>query len=361
MPKNAYIHIPFCKSKCNYCSFTSFETTDLIKDYLLALTKEIQHYYNGEKLNTLYLGGGTPSLMNAEQVKSIVDMFDFEDDAEITIETNPNDVTENFLKRIFSAGVNRLSMGVQTFDDDILKIIGRRHTSWEALNALDIAKNVGFKNVSIDFIYGLPNQTMDKFKSDIGKAVTLPIKHISFYGLKIDEGCKFALNMPKNLPDSDMQADMYEFLCEFLPKNDFEHYEISNFSQKGFNSRHNLNYWNNNSYYGFGVSAHGFDGEKRYSNKCNLKEYLKNSIEHESAVVLSKQEKLEEEIFLGFRKASGINVERIKQLYGFDFEKEFKNILEKYKEYFIKTERGYAFDTKGFLISDLILSEFMFD
>ena len=122
-----------------------------------------------------------------------------------------------------------------------------------------------------------------------------------------------------------------------------------------------MNYWDNNTYYGFGVSAHGFDGGKRYSNKCNLKEYLKNSIEHESAVVLSKQEKLEEEIFLGFRKASGINLEKIKQVYDFNFEKEFKNILEKYKEYFIKTERGYAFDTKGFLISDLILSEFMFD
>lgn len=361
MPKNAYIHIPFCKSKCNYCSFTSFETVDFLEEYLIALKNEIKYFYNREKLNTLYIGGGTPSLMKAEQVKSIVDMFDFEDDAEITIEVNPNDVNETFLQGVFSFGVNRLSMGVQTFDDEILKIIGRRHTAEEALMALEIAKNVGFENVSIDFIYGLPDQTMEGFKADIEKAVNLPIKHISFYGLKIDEGCKFAQNMPENLPDSDMQADMYEFLCDFLPKNGFEHYEISNFSKKGFNSRHNLNYWDNNSYYGFGVSAHGFDGMIRYSNKINLKDYIKNPLEHEIGTTLSKDERLEEEIFLGFRKASGIDVSKIKRIYNFDFEKEFKNVLDKYKDYLVKTENGYAFNTKGFLISNLILSEFMFD
>ena len=360
MTKNAYIHIPFCKSKCNYCSFTSFETVDFLPAYLIALKNEIEHFYNGEKLNTLYFGGGTPSLLSVEQIKSIYDLFNFKEDAEITIEVNPNDVTSNFLKGVFDIGINRLSMGVQTFDDEILKIIGRRHTSSEALKALDIAKNVGFNNVSIDFIYGLPNQTMEKFMADIEKAVTLPIKHISFYGLKIEDGCKFASDMPKNLPDSDLQADMYEFLCDFLPKNGFEHYEISNFSKKGFNSRHNLNYWDNNSYYGFGVSAHGFDGILRYSNKTNLKDYIKNPLEHEIGTTLSKDERLEEEIFLGFRKASGIDVEKIKRVYSFDFEKEFKNVLDKYKDYFVKTEKGYALNTKGFLISNLILSEFMF-
>lgn len=361
MVKNAYIHIPFCKSKCNYCSFTSFETTDFIEKYLKALREEIKFFYKKENLNTLYIGGGTPSLLSVEQIQSIINLFNFEKNAEISIEVNPNDVSKKFLKGLLNLGINRLSMGVQTFNDDILKIIGRRHTSSEALKAINIANEVGFENVSIDFIYGLPNQTMEIFRNDIEKAINLPITHISFYGLKIENGCKFALNMPDNLPDMDMQADMYEFLCEYLPKNNFEHYEISNFSKKGCSSRHNMNYWNNNFYYGFGVSAHGFDGDIRYSNKCDLKKYLANPCEHENCIKLSKSEKLEEEIFLGFRKAEGIDVERVKTLYDFDFEKNFKDVLDKYKDYFFKTEKGYAFNTKGFLISDLILSEFMFE
>lgn len=361
MVKNAYIHIPFCKSKCNYCSFTSFETTGFIDEYLKSLIQEIKFFYKNENLKTLYIGGGTPSLLAVEQIQSIVNLFNFEKNAEISIEVNPNDVSEQFLNGLLNLGINRLSMGVQTFNDDILKLIGRRHTSKEALNAINIAHKVRFENVSIDFIYGLPNQTMYTFKNDIKTAINLPITHISFYGLKIENGCKFASNMPDNLPDLDMQADMYEFLCEYLPKNNFEHYEISNFSKNGYNSCHNMNYWNNNSYYGFGVSAHGFDGDVRYSNKCNLKKYFANPCEHEICIKLSKNEKLEEEIFLGFRKAEGIDLERIKNLYDFDFENKFDYILDKYKNYFLKTEKGYAFNTQGFLISDLILSEFMFE
>lgn len=359
MIKNAYIHIPFCKSKCNYCSFTSFVDSLNIEKYLFCLKNEIKHFYENEKLNTLYFGGGTPSLLNINQIKELLNLFDFEDNAEITVELNPNDVDENYLDNLLNIGINRLSFGVQTFDDEILKIIGRRHTSNEAINIVNLSKKAGFDNVSIDLIYGLPNQTIDYFKKDLEMAVSLPITHLSFYGLKIEEGCKFYNNMPKNLPDLDIQADMYEFLCEFLENCGYEHYEISNFSKNGFNSKHNLNYWNNNSYYGFGVSAHGYDGNIRYSNKKNLIDYLNNPLEHFEMNKLTSQQKLEEEIFLSFRKAEGVNIKVIKDKFNIEFESNYSNILQKYNNYLIRTNQGYAFNTKGFLISNLILSEFI--
>ena len=359
MTKNAYIHIPFCKSKCNYCSFVSFVDLENIEKYLFCLKREIKYFYANEKLNTLYFGGGTPSMLSAIQIKELLNLFNFEENAEITIELNPNDIDESYLENLLNMGVNRLSFGIQTFNDNILNIIGRRHNSKEAVNVVELAKKVGFNNVSIDLIYGLPNQTMADFKNDLEMAVTLPIAHLSFYGLKIDEGCKFYENLPENLPDTDIQADMYEFLCKFLKENNFEHYEISNFSKKGFNSRHNLNYWDNNSYYGFGISAHGYDGNIRYSNKNNFKDYFKNPLEHMTVSKLTLQQKLEEEIFLGFRKAEGIDIKNIDEKYNIDFENKYSDILLKYDEFFIKTVNGYAFNTRGFLISNSILSEFI--
>lgn len=359
MIKNAYIHIPFCKSKCNYCSFTSFVDISNVEKYLSCLKQEIKYFYGEEPLNTLYLGGGTPSLLLVNQIKELLDLFNFEKNAEITIELNPNDIDKKYLENLLELGINRLSFGVQTFNNDILKIIGRRHNAEEALKVVELANNIGFENLSIDLIYGLPNQTMADFKKDLEIAVNLPITHLSFYGLKIEEGCKFYNSMPDNLPDSDMQADMYEFLCEFLANNNFEHYEISNFSKQGFNSRHNLNYWDNNSYYGFGISAHGYDGEIRYSNKNNFKDYFKNPVEHFEITKLTAQQKLEEEIFLGFRRGCGINILSVNEKFGIDFEKKYSNILQKYSDYLIKTPVGFAFNTKGFLISNIILSEFV--
>lgn len=359
MIKNAYIHIPFCKSKCNYCSFTSFTKPDLIEQYVCSLKNEIEHFYEHEKLNTLYFGGGTPSLLSIAQLEEILNLFSFEFCAEITLEANPNDLSAKYLDNILNIGINRLSIGVQTFNDNILKIIGRRHSSSEAFEAVLLAKKAGFNNISIDLIYGLPNQTIENFKNDLEIAVSLPVQHLSFYGLKIEEGCRFYDNSPKNLPNIDLQADMYELLCEFLKKHCFEHYEISNFSKNGFNSRHNLNYWNNNSYYGFGISAHGFDNNVRYSNKNNLDDYFNNPLEHDSSYILSEDEKLEEEIFLGFRKGSGIDIQDVNNKFGINFEEKYSNILKKYETFFIRTNFGYAFNTKGFLISNEILSEFI--
>lgn len=357
--KNAYIHIPFCKSKCKYCSFVSYPRAEIKAKYLQALKKEIQFRYKGETLETLYFGGGTPSLLTIEEFDELINLFKYDNTTEITAELNPETITLDYLKKLKSTGVNRLSFGCQTFDDKILKQIGRRHSAKDVENAVFWAKQAGFDNISLDFIYGLPNQTTDSFVQDLQHAKALGVQHISLYGLKIDEGCYFYKNPPENLPDEDTQADMYLKAIEVL--DDFEHYEISNFSKKGFNSRHNLNYWNNNTYYGFGCSAHGYENGIRYFNTTDLDEYINAPTIHKDEHKLTPQEQLEEEIFLGFRKMEGINVEKINQKFKIDFRKKYATTLNKYTsyKYLSETNTGFKLTTEGILVSNVILSEFL--
>lgn len=354
MVKSAYIHIPFCKSKCKYCSFISFPKLELKKNYLDALKMEIKSSYKGELLNTLYFGGGTPSLLTITEFKELIGFFNIDENTEITTELNPEALTVEYLKGLKDSGINRISLGCQTFDDEILKLIGRRHDSKQVENAVRTVKDVGFKNVSLDFIYGLPTQTTEGFKKDLIHAKELGVEHISLYGLKIDEGCYFASHNPKNLPDDDIQADMYLKAVEILK--DFEHYEVSNFGKP---SRHNLNYWNCENYYGFGVAAHGYLGDTRYSNVETLEEYIKNPQKRGIEKVLTKQEKLEEEIFLGFRKMEGIDIRAINQKYNIDFEQKYSDIIKKYTKFFTQTEKGYALNIQGVMVSNVILSEFL--
>lgn len=354
---NVYIHIPFCKSKCHYCSFISFPKLELKEDYLNALKQEIKHRYRGEKLNTLYFGGGTPSILEPNEFEEIINLFNFNNNAEITTELNPENITEEYLKNLKNTKINRLSFGSQTFNDKILKAIGRRHNAQDIEKAVKLAQQVGFDNISLDFIYGLPNQTIEDFTKDLLHACKLNIQHISLYGLKIDEECYFYKNPPKNLPDEDNQADMYLKAIETL--SDFEHYEISNFCKKGFHSKHNLNYWENNNYYGFGCAAHGYENGIRYFNYTDLNKYINNPTTFENSHKLSKQEQLEEEIFLGFRKMEGINITEIQNKFNIDFENKYKTTLEKYKDYFEKTKNGYKLSNNGILISNIILSEFL--
>lgn len=361
MVKNAYIHIPFCKSKCKYCSFVSYPTLDLKKQYLEALQKEIQHFYENEPLNTLYIGGGTPSILSIDEIAETVKNFMFEPNAEITVELNPETLTAEYFQGLRETGVNRISLGCQTFDDSILKQIGRRHSAEQVNIAVKLAQNCGFENISLDFIYGLPAQTIDGFAQDLLTAIELGVKHISLYGLKIDEGCYFYSNPPENLPDNDTQADMYLKAIEILKENNFEHYEISNFAIKGFESRHNLNYWDNNSYYGLGIAAHGYKHGVRYSNYEKFEDYFKFPHIHNSTHRVNKDEQLEEEIFLGFRKMKGIDVKRINEKFDVDFEKKYEKILKKYLEtnYLIKTKNGYALSDEGILVSNIILADFI--
>lgn len=361
MVKNVYIHIPFCKSKCKYCSFVSFPELEKKEDYLNALKNEINNLYEKEELNTLYFGGGTPSLLTSAEFNDLIKLFNTNNNTEITAELNPETLNFKYLKELKNIGINRISLGCQTFNDKVLKQIGRRHNSAQVKDTVHFAQDAGFTNISLDFIYGLPSQTREDFVSDLKTAINLGIQHISLYGLKIDEGCGFYKNPPKNLPDDDMQADMYMDAIKILTEEGFEHYEISNFSKPEFNSKHNLNYWDNNSYYGFGIAAHGYKNNIRYSNYNTLEDYIKNPLQHKEETFLTKETRLEEEIFLGFRKMSGLNKFSINKKYNIDFDKKYASVLNKYMQtkHLTQTDYGYKLSDDGILVSNIILSDFI--
>ena len=363
--KSAYIHIPFCRSKCNYCSFVSGVNIDKKTGYLYSLLKGIDYYYDGTPLETLYIGGGTPSVMDTDELGKIFSKFNFSENPEITIEVNPNDVTSEYMSALKSIGFNRISMGAQSFNDNILKLIGRRHNSDEIYKAVEITKNAGFSNISLDLIYGLPTQTIEDFRYDLEELIKLDISHLSLYGLKIEEGCYFYNNRPDNIPDEDMQADMYLLAGELTSKNGYEHYEVSNYAKPEFNSRHNTNYWKCGEYWGFGLSAHGYVDNIRYSNTTDLDKYLSSPTSREFGKFMTQQEKLEERIFLGFRLSEGIEINEINNDFNIDFETKYKQILDKYTNsgHIIKTEYGYKLsdsaENNGFLLSNIILADFI--
>lgn len=361
MVKSAYIHIPFCKSKCHYCSFISFCKFDLKKDYLNALLKEINYHYKGEILNTIYLGGGTPSVLEVSEIDSVLHILKFNNNTEITMECNPEDCDYDYFRKLYDIGVNRISLGCQSFDDNILISINRRHNAEKVELAVNEAQNAGFKNVSLDFIYGLPNQSTESFLNDLKHAVELGVQHISLYGLKLEEGCFFYNRLPKNLPDDDMQAQMYLEAIKLLTDSGFEHYEVSNFSLAGFNSKHNLTYWNNEEYYGFGVAAHGYKDGIRYSNKEEIELYVNDPLQHEEEHLLTEQERLEEEIFLGLRCMCGIDTSLINEKYHIDFETKYADILKKYESLNLlkRTTSGWAFTPEGILVSNVVLADFI--
>ncbi len=359
---NVYIHIPFCKTRCKYCSFVSYCNRGYIDDYFKALEREIKYFYKNESLRTLYIGGGTPSCVSVDKIKNIISLFNYDNNCEITIEVNPCDVFDNYFENLKKTKVNRISLGVQSFNDKILKNIGRNHTKLDAINSIIKANNAGFNNISLDFIYGLPNQTLEDFKDDLHEVVNLDVKHISLYGLKIEKGCYFYKYKPKNIISEDEQAKYYDYAVSFLNKNGFKQYEISNFAKDKYVSKHNLNYWNCGTYYGFGVAACGYINNTRYQNLISLKDYIKNPYKKLSKENLTLKDKLFEAIILGFRKVDGVNIKILNEKFNINFEDKYKNVLEKFKEYLKKDNYGNYFMTKdGFLLSNCILSEFCDD
>ena len=361
MIEHSYIHIPFCTRKCKYCSFISGKNIEYKERYLHFLLKEIKSRYKNEPLKTLYFGGGTPSLSESSDIKKIIDCFSFQDNAEITLEANPETVTKDKFRQLKKAGVNRISLGLQTFNGEILNLIGRNHNETDIFNAIEIIKNAGFENISIDLIYALPQQNMRLLETDIKKALSLDIQHISAYGLKIEQDSFFGKNPPDCLPDDEMQAEMFLYICGMLKKNGFNHYEISNFSKQNYQSRHNIAYWENKNYYGFGLSACGYEGNLRYKNTPDFDTYIINPFAREEEILLTNQQIMEDEIFLALRLEKGIDIKNINEKFNINFEEKYKHILEKYTSLnLLSIANGKIKLTQaGILLSNEIMAEFI--
>lgn len=327
-----YIHIPFCKQKCNYCDFISYTNKcDKIESYINCLEKEINTFdFSNYYVTTIYIGGGTPSYIDSKYIKQIMNFIykkiqidnELKKNIEITIEVNPGTVTKEKLQDYKEVGINRLSIGLQCVQDRLLKLLGRIHTYEEFLNTYNLAKEVGFENINVDLMLGLPNQSIEDLKESLNQIIKLKVNHISTYSLIVEEGTKIFNKIENNelqLPDEELERNMYWYVKNTLELNGYNHYEISNFSKKGKESKHNMNCWNQEEYIGFGVAAHSYINNTRFSNTNNLEEYIKNVKNNEFA----KNKNIEEEqtledkksefMMLGFRKIEGVNISKFKE------------------------------------------------
>lgn len=327
-----YVHIPFCKRKCNYCDFISFQNKDeIILKYIECLKKEIRQSIkltNSKDyiVKTIYIGGGTPSFIKSkyiiEIIKEIRKKYIVDENTEITIELNPGTVTEQKLSDYYNLGINRLSIGLQSDNDEILKNIGRIHTYSEFLDTYKLARKVGFKNINVDLMLGLPNQTIEMLENTVNNVIKLEPEHISVYSLILEEGTKLErqiTNGELNLPDENTERIMYHLVKEILKQNGFIQYEISNYSKIGFKSKHNTDCWNQKEYIGFGLAAHSYIGMERFSNTTDIEEYIKN-IENDhiekNYTINEKQDKIsqmKEYMMLGLRKIKGISITEFEQ------------------------------------------------
>ena len=336
-PTSAYVHIPFCTQICYYCDFSKvFIKNQPVDSYLEHLLQEF-HSYDIQKLRTLYIGGGTPTALSAPQLEVLLDgltkNLDLSVLEELTIEANPGDLDEDKIAVLKNSAVNRVSLGVQTFDDKMLKKIGRSHLEKDIYENIDRLKLAGFDNISIDLIYALPGQTMEQVKDNVAKAITLDIPHMSLYSLILENHTVFMNRMRRGklpLPKEEVEAEMFEYIIAALELAGFEHYEISNFSKPGFESRHNLMYWDNAEYYGIGAGASGYVNGVRYKNHGPIRHYLK-SVEEGNARIheehLSLREQMEEEMFLGLRKKTGVSKARFEEKFGTSFENIYGQVV----------------------------------
>lgn len=319
-----YIHIPFCQNICSYCDFSKlYYNSDLVLNYLEALNKEVKNNYQGEKIDTLYIGGGTPTSLSLSELKilfQVIGQFNLSENCEITIECNIESTTLDKLKFLKDNGVSRLSFGIQSFNQKHLNFLERKHTSETAFQKIKESQELGFDNINIDLIYALPNQTIEELKSDLDMVLDLKIQHISCYSLIIEEHTKI-YNKVKDI-DEDLNYQMYCLINKTLSDHNFDHYEISNYAQSGFVSRHNLKYWTNQQYYGFGLSAAAHNNKERTINTKNISEYLKYNYIYEREK-LTPELKMEYEVMLGLRLLRGIDIENLVNKYKIDFYNKF--------------------------------------
>lgn len=375
-----YIHVPFCKSKCYYCDFVSFPNKiNAVKAYINALKKEIKQFdVSNYNVTTIYIGGGTPSYIDEENIKQIFEILNKKlenndtriQDMEITIEINPGTATIEKLKTYKKLGINRISMGLQSTQDRLLKEIGRIHTYQEFLSTYKMARKVGFNNINVDLMIGLPTQNIEDIKQSLEEVVKLQPEHISVYSLIVEEGTvieKRLNNEEIELPQEDVERRMYWYVKNYLELQGYLQYEISNFAKKGYSSKHNLNCWRQKEYIGFGVAAHSYIEDTRFGNIDNLEEYIKNIEENhleKNRIIEEKQTKEDREkefMMLGFRKTEGISISEFKEKFIdnplFVYHKELEKLV---RQKLIEIDLdNIRLTSKGLDFANLVFEEFI--
>ena len=372
-PSSAYVHIPFCTQICYYCDFSKvFIKNQPVDAYLEHLIQETRSYEIG-KLRTLYIGGGTPTALSAQQLAYLLSelhkVMDLSEVEEFTIEANPGDLDPDKIAVLKDSLVNRVSLGVQTFDNKMLKKIGRSHQEQDIYDNIRHLKQAGFDNISIDLIYALPGQTMEQVKENVAKAIDLDIPHMSLYSLILENHTVFMNRMRRGklpLPKEELEAEMFEYIIEELEKAGFEHYEISNFSKPGFESRHNLVYWDNAEYYGLGAGASGYVDGIRYKNHGPIRHYLE-AVEAGKARIteehLTLEEKMEEELFLGLRKKTGVSKARFEEKFGVSFDQRYGQVVASLTEQglLVPDDKQVRMTKRGLFLGDTVAEKFILE
>ena len=370
-PMEIYIHIPFCIRKCDYCDFLSGPSgPEEQADYVQALLREIQAVEEGEgrSVSSIFIGGGTPSVLDerllGDILREIRNRFKMEEDAEITIEVNPGTANIGKLQAYREMGVNRLSIGLQSPEDRELKILGRIHNYGQFLETYQEARTVGFDNINIDLMSAIPDQTYEGWVKNLRTVAELEPEHISAYSLIVEEGTPFAARK-LNLPDEDTEYNMYEATAQILKEYGFEQYEISNYSRKGRECRHNVGYWTRQDYLGFGLGASSLYGKERFANTADMKKYLENSKNpekiREKEPSLTREDEMAEFMFLGLRMTKGISKADFQRCFGCTIESVYGEVLEKYEsmELLLEKDGRIFLSREGIHVSNSIMAEFL--
>lgn len=366
--RGLYIHLPFCLKKCDYCDFVSYtDAYDQEEAYKAALLSEFQQY-RGEKIDTVYLGGGTPTSLKTETLTGILDgvfkTFDVAENAEVTVECNPKTAEREKFLALRASGVNRLSIGVQSLDNAVLREIGRIHTAEDAAVCVESAYAAGFSNISADLMFGLPSQSMESLKESIRGLLAMPLSHVSCYGLITEENTPLAARIAAGkavLPDEDTEYQMYCEITQQLSRAGFARYEISNFAKDGAASRHNLKYWTCGEYIGCGAAAHSYFHGERYCHTAELCDYIRQPNRREEVTCVSREDGMREFMMLGLRMAEGVSKSEFLRRFGEPLLARFGETIEKYEKMgLLAQENNRVFFTEqGVYVSNTVLCEFM--
>ena len=369
-----YVHIPFCKQKCYYCDFVSYSNKDSkIEEYIEAVKKEIELQKIKSEITTVYIGGGTPSYIDSKHIKEImaeIQKKNISQNAEITIEANPGTVTLEKLKDYKQAGINRLSIGLQTTKDELLKQLGRIHSYEQFLETYKMARKVGFENINVDLMLGLPNQRIKDLKDSLESIIDLQPEHVSVYSLIVEDGTPIANKIQKGdleLPEEELERNMYWYVKNTLELNGYKHYEISNFAKQGYESKHNMNCWNQKEYIGIGIAAHSYRDITRYSNTENLGEYMRNvkseKLERNRIIheIQKEDDTKKEYMLLGLRQIDGVKISKFKERFGDNPVYIFRNELKKLSDenLVIIDDNNIRLTNKGIDLANLVWGEFV--